>query len=245
MIPIEQLILDKGVLETVIENIQAMDKDEYAIARKDGFGASDSSILCGVNLYKNMDALLAEKNNKTLTEEERKVGEKPIVKKGYDLEPLILDKAEEMLEVCLFKPKDMFGFKEVPGLNVNYDGVFEDNEGNLIPVEAKLVSKWGEKYYMPSDKVKNLAKMVNMRIQGTTLEEHIKHKAEAFGIPPYYYTQVQQEIAGLDAPYGYLVAQFDESWETHLYYIKRDDYVISKIMQIAEKNIPKIKKREE
>lgn len=228
-------------LEVVIENVQGMSHEDYALARKNGFGASDSSILLGVNLYKTMAELIEEKNAKYITEEEKKVGEKPIVRKGYDLEPMILDKAEEKLGTPIFKPKNMYGFKNCKGLNVNYDGVCLI-ENKLIPVEAKLVSKYGEKYYTPASQVENIIKFINMRIEPGSLQDHIKTKAQAFGIPPYYYTQVQQEIAGLDAPYGYLVAQFDESWQTNLYLIKRDDYVISKLFSTAETELPKIKR---
>ena len=95
---LEQRIVEQGVLEIAIKDIQSMDKEQYALVRKDYFGASDSSILCGVNLYKTMEQLITEKNYKFLTDEEKAVGEKPIVKKGYDLEPIILDKAERELE---------------------------------------------------------------------------------------------------------------------------------------------------
>ena len=141
-------ILAIGVLEVAIPNIQSMNHEEYALARKDYFGASDSSILCGVNLYKTMEQLIVEKNAKYITKEEKEVGEKAIVRKGYDLEPIILAKAEEELQTKIFKPEDMFKFKDVEGLSVNYDGVtVAPTVNKWVPVEAKLVSKYGEKYY--------------------------------------------------------------------------------------------------
>lgn len=241
-INIDNLIKEKVEgLEVVIEDVQSMSHEDYALARKNGFGASDSSVLLGVNLYKKMDELIAEKNKKFITEEEKAVGEKAIVRKGYDLEPLILDKAEQLLETRIYKPQNMYGFKKLKGMNINFDGVFIDDSNRLIPVEAKLVSKYGEKYYIPSERVKNTVKFINMKIESGSLQDHIKAKAQAFGIPAYYYTQVQEEIAALDAPYGYLVAQFDESWQTNLYYIKRDDYVIAKLFEIAETKIREIK----
>lgn len=241
-----QRILDVGRLEIAIDNIQAMSHDDYALARKNYFGASDSSILCGVNLYKTLDELLKEKNNKFITDEEREVGEKPIVKKGYDLEPIILDKAEQELERLghlgfLFKPRDMFKFKDVDGLSVNYDGVFVEGNRPLVPVEAKLVSKYGEKYYN-KQVTHEQAKALDMKVEGTNLEQHIKRKALKLGIPPYYYTQVQQEINGLDAPYGYLAAMFDDSWTFKLYYIPRDTYVIAAIENKCIENITKIER---
>lgn len=237
---IRDRILQSGILEIAVENIQALSHEEYALKRKNYFGASDSSILCGVNLYKTLDALLKEKNLKYLTEEEKAVGEKPIVKKGYDLEPIILNKAAEQLANPLVKPKDMFKFKKVNGLSVNYDGITVE-DSCLIPVEAKLVSKYGEKYYNKHIK-KSEANIISMNVEGDSLQAHIKRKALKFGIPPYYYTQIQQEIAGLDAPYGYLAALFDDSWDFKLYFIKRDDFVINKIYNICESNITKIKR---
>ena len=238
--PIEKRIVDIGILETAVANIQSLSHEEYALARKNYFGASDSSILCGVNLYKQMSALIEEKNTKELTKEEIEVSEKPIVRKGYDLEPLILDYAEKELSNPVWKPKDMFAFKNVDGLSVNYDGVC-DIDGRLIPVEAKLVSKFGEKYYNKTITTLE-ARDVDMSVEGDSLEQHITKKALRFGIPAYYYTQVQQEIAGLDAPYGYLTARFDESWTQKTYLIKRDDYVINGIFNRCEKHINEIKR---
>ncbi len=237
---IEDKILNIGVLETAVADIQSLSHEEYALARKNYFGASDSSILCGVNLYKQMSALIEEKNTKELTKEEIEVSEKPIVRKGYDLEPFILDYAEKELGTKVYKPIDMFAFKDVDGLSVNYDGVSEiDN--HLIPIEGKLVSKFGEKYYNKSITILD-ARDVDMSIEGDTLEQHITKKALRFGIPAYYYTQVQQEIAGLDAPYGYLTARFDESWTQKTYLVKRDDYVINGIFERCNKHIKEIKR---
>lgn len=233
-------IINLGVLEVAIPNVQDMSHEDYALARKNYFGASDSSILCGVNLYKNMSQLIAEKNAKYLTKEELEVGEKPIVRKGYDLEPIILNKAEEVLNAVIHKPKDMFKFKGTTGLSVNYDGVMQDN-GVWVPVEAKLVSKYGEKYYNKNVTM-DAAKTVSVAVEGESLEQHIKRKALKLGIPAYYYTQVQQEIAGLDAPHGYLAALFDETWTFKVFYIPRDNYVINMIYKRCEDNIDKIKR---
>ena len=234
------IITSKGILEVAIPDIQSMSHDEYALARKNFFGASDSSILCNVNLYKTLPELLIEKNNKFITDEERAVGEKPIVRKGYDLEEIILNKASAELGLEIHKPQDMFKFKDVDGLSVNYDGVTVIGE-DLIPVEAKLVSKYGEKYYNKNitvDEIKNAPPTTVC----TEIDVHIKRRAARLGIPAYYYTQVQQEIAGTDAPYGYLAALFDETWTFHLYYIPRDEYTIQAIYSACKANIGNIKR---
>ena len=242
----EDKMLEKGVLEIAIENVQSLSHEEYALARKNYFGASDSSILCGVNLYKSIEDLIKEKNAKYITQEEKEVGEKAIVKKGYDVEPITLQKAEEELAKNgylgqLIKPQHMYKFKNVNGLSVNYDGVFVSDDKPLVPVEAKLVSKFGEKYYNKTITIEEASK-INVLDTDAELTTHIKQMATRLGIPAYYYTQVQQEIAGLDAPYGFLAAMFDETWTFKLYYIPRDEGVIQAIYRLCERDIKKVKR---
>lgn len=233
-------ICEQGALVVKKEHIDQVSEEEYAMLRKESFGGSDSSILCGVNLYKTLNQLIKEKNCKYITDEEKEVGNKAIVRKGKDLEPIILDKAAQELGIEINKPTAMFEFKEEPILTLNYDGVAEENQV-LIPIEAKLVSKYGEKYYN-KDKTLEENKEVDMKIEGDSLEAHIKRKALRIGIPAYYYTQVQQEIMGLNAPYGYLAVLFDDSWTFKLYLVKADNYVQNKIIDIATKNKDVIKK---
>ena len=233
-------ICEQGALVVKVEHIDQVSEEEYAMLRKESFGGSDSSILCGVNLYKTLNQLIKEKNCKYITDEEKEVGNKAIVRKGKDLEPIILDKAAQELGIEINKPTAMFEFKEEPILTLNYDGVAEENQV-LIPIEAKLVSKYGEKYYN-KDKTVEENKEVDMKIEGDSLEAHIKRKALRIGIPAYYYTQVQQEIMGLNAPYGYLAVLFDDSWTFKLYLVKADNYVQNKIIDIAIKNKDVIKK---
>lgn len=233
-------ICEQGALVVKVKHIDQVSEEEYAMLRKESFGGSDSSILCGVNLYKTLNQLIKEKNCKYITDEEKEVGNKAIVRKGKDLEPIILDKAAQELGIEISKPTAMFEFKEEPILTLNYDGVAEENQV-LIPIEAKLVSKYGEKYYN-KDKTLEENKEVDMKIEGDSLEAHIKRKALRIGIPAYYYTQVQQEIMGLNAPYGYLAVLFDDSWTFKLYLVKADNYVQNKIIDIATKNKDVIKK---
>lgn len=236
----DERICNCGILKVKVKNINEVSEEEYALLRKESFGGSDSSILCGVNLYKNINQLIIEKNSKFLTEEEKEVGKKAIVRKGRDLEPIILDKASKELGIEITKPTSMYEFLEAPILTLNYDGVCE-KENILIPIEAKLVSKWGEKYYNKEKTLEENAD-IDMKIEGDTLEAHIKRKALRIGIPAYYYTQVQQELMGLNAPYGYLAVLFDESWDFKLYLVKADEYVQNKIYDIADKNKDKIEK---
>ena len=79
-------------IEVDIANIDQYPNQEYALLRKNGLGTSDSSIVLGVNPYKSLSDLIAEKCRNYLTEEELEVGDKSAVRKGRELEPLIIHK---------------------------------------------------------------------------------------------------------------------------------------------------------
>ena len=231
---INKLIEEQGVLVKGFKaNLE--EKEAFALSRKDTFGGSDTSILLGVNLYTTIEQLREQKHNKFLTDEEKAVGEKPIVRKGADLEPFILSKAEEEIGHPIHKPENTYIFKEFEYMSLNYDGVFINEQGKPIPVEAKLVSKFGEKYYKKDISIKEMQDII-VEKKSDDIATHIKLMSNKYGIPPYYYTQVQREIEGLNANYGYLIAWFDESWTDKLYYIKRDDYVIVADIKACEKN---------
>jgi hypothetical protein len=53
----------------------------------------------------------------------------------------------------------------------------------------------------------------------------IENKAAFYGIPPYYYTQVQQEMMALNAPFGHLSVLLDRTWMMYTFYIPKDDMV--------------------
>ena len=42
-------------IKVILENIGALPNEMYALVRRNGFGASDSSVLLGVNPYKNIN----------------------------------------------------------------------------------------------------------------------------------------------------------------------------------------------
>lgn len=228
----EQYLFDLPQLTVLVENVQALDDEEYALARRKGLGASDSSILLGVNPYKTKDQLIIEKRSKHITDEERAIKMKDAVRKGFDLEPLILQKYVKLTgNPEPLKPQAMYQITDTPFLTINFDGVGQVEE-HIIPVECKFVTTYGDKYY-------NRKHALQREFGDCTLHrtcrpytdvvDRIKAKAEMVGIPPYYYTQVQQQIYGLNAPFGYLCALHDKGWETVLYFIPRDDECISAI----------------
>ena len=227
-------------IEVSYADIDQVANDDYIIIRRDGFGASDSSILLGVNPFKNIQELIKEKASTTISAEERAIGELVNVRKGRDLEPLIIEKFEKHFKQETFKPKDMYRFKEYPYLTVNFDGVTAVDE-QYIPAEIKVVTMFGEKYYNPhkamfneSEGFKELPEDVSMR------NWSIENKAAFYGIPPYYYTQLQQQIMALNAPYGHLSVLFDKSWRFYTYHIWRDNTVLKDLIVIGYKTWEKV-----
>ena len=224
--------IDCPKLTVLIENVQALEEDEYALARRQGLGASDSSILLGVNPYKDINKLIVEKRSRTITDEERSIKNKEAVRKGYDLEPLILQKFNTLSNKGMpSKPQSMYQITDAPYLTINFDGVIMENN-LLIPTEAKFVTPYGDKYYNRKHALlreNGECKIHKCITMFPNITDRIKARAEAVGIPPYYYTQVQQQIYGLNAPHGYLVALHDKGWECVIYFIPRDEECISEI----------------
>lgn len=236
-------VIEAPLLDVLIKNVSELSDDEYALARRKGLGASDSSILLGVNPYKQKSDLIIEKRSKVITDEERAIKMKDAVRKGFDLEPLILQKYVKLTgNPEPIKPTAMYQIKATPCLTINFDGV-APAEDFLIPVECKFVTTYGDKYYNRNNAMKrefgDCALHRNCRAYTDDIDR-IKAKAEACGIPPYYYTQVQQQIYGLGSPYGLLTALHDKGWETVVYFIPRDEECIRNIIISGTKTWMKI-----
>lgn len=240
--------LDISALDLVIdvEHIDKYPNEQYALLRKRGLGTSDSSILLGVNPYTTLEELIQEKCRDYLTSEEKEVGEKAAVKKGRDCEPLIISKHSKLLDKRIIKPSDMYRHKNYPWLKFNFDGVIdkiqlEGNNYQYIPDEIKVVTMYGEKHYDPS-KALYRESLGFLQIPEDHSKENnsIETKAAEYGIPPYYYTQLQQQIFGLNAPYGHLTVLFDKSWELVSFMIYRDEACISQLLTNGYKTWNKI-----
>ena len=63
----------------------------------------------------------------------------------------------------------------------------------------------------------------------------IETKAAHYGIPPYYYTQLQQQMLGLNAPFGYLSVMFDRDWRLRTFFVYRDENVLNQLITESEK----------
>ena len=223
-------------LEVDIANIDKYPNEQYALLRKNGLGTSDSSIILGVNPYTSKNDLIAEKCRNYLTEEELEVGTKSAVRKGRELEPLIIHKHSQVMGRRIIKPVDMYRHKDYPFIKFNFDGVIdklynEDGTYQYIPDEIKVVTIYGMKHYQP--KKATFSEFTGWQLIPPHYENEnvgIAQKAAMYGIPPYYYTQLQQQIFGLNAPYGFLTVMFEKDWQIHSWFVWRDQKVINQLI---------------
>ena len=224
-VPEGELPLEGLPIEVAVSDIGSYENEQYALIRRGSFGASDVSVLLGVNPYKTVQELIHEKTLPYLTAEEKAIGEKSAVKKGRDLEPLIIEKFIKYFQLPTIKPEDMYRFKEYPFLTINFDGV-TTTENGLIPVEVKVVTKFGMKKYNLSKSIFNeMLGFKELPLPMVNTNNSIQTKAGHYGIPPYYYCQLQQQVTALNAPYGYLIALLEETWSFHVFMVWRDDAI--------------------
>lgn len=226
-INVDKRIADVGIVTVDTEGAYdnaVLDKKAFILLRRNGLGGSDSSVFLNVNPYKTIEDLIEDKCMTHVTPMELAVGEKVNVRKGSDLEPLILQKFSDWSGEEVFKPHTMFRFKDPSCLTINFDGVVF-KEDVQFPVEAKYVSTFADKYWDPGKALAHYCAPSSPILPGGPLHHHILTAAQMYGIPPYYYTQIQQEMMGLKAPYGYLAALFDRDWTLRVYRIYKDDCV--------------------
>lgn len=210
------------------------DQAAFAMVRRSGLGASDAAVYMGVNQWTSVDDLIKEKLSIGLTAHEIDVGEKEVVRKGRDLEPIILSYFENIMETAVEKPNPMYRIKSHPQLTINFDGVTALGDV-LVPIEAKFCSIYANRYWDRSKCIKSLLDG-NKYIAGSgNIVTHIEETAARYGIPPYYYTQIQQQMLGLDAPFGFFAVIFDKGWEFGAYKIFKDNIVQEAIIKESAK----------
>lgn len=216
------LDLTNTALELYYPDVDLLKSEDFTLIRRDGFGGSDSSYLCNVNPYDSLTNIIDQKARTKLTQEELEVGNQIAVIKGNDLEPLIIKKFEQVMGMKCWKPTDMYRFKDFPYLKMNFDGV-TGTPKQYIPVEIKVVTKRGERHYNECLAYYTSQRGFSSIPQNYSIAENsIQTKAAQYGIPPYYYTQLQDEMMALNAPYGYLCTLWESSWTVHMYFIWRD-----------------------
>lgn len=235
-----EIVYDKA------SELPTLNPTQFAMIRRQGFGASDASILLGVNPYETKEKLIQQKASPFVTDDELKIGSLPAVRAGHDLEPVILSKFETRFEVQVAKPEPMYRIAGTH-LTLNFDGIMEYH-GYDIPVECKYISQYGGKYYDFTKAIDSLA-VVPPRIiahKDDTIEEHIRKAALKCGIPGYYYTQLQQQILGADAPWGYLTCLDSKTWTYYTFIVPKDDHTIATLMaqsKLAWDEVEQLRKR--
>lgn len=244
------LNLEGTPLEIAVEGMDKMSNEEFAKLRRNGFGTSDSSILLKVNPFTTFQELITQKATPYLTEEEKAVGELAAVRKGNDLEPLIIEKTMKALETTLVKPKDMYRLTDFPYLTLNYDGVgtYEKDSkfaavagiNDYAPNEIKVATVKGERYYTIPKAIYSEQRLywgqdpwgeiplplTELQLRTMTIEE----KAAYYGIPKYYYTQVQQQMMGFKSAGGFISALFEVDWHLHIWLVWADPVVQSALI---------------
>lgn len=218
-------------LTTIFKVDELLEKndDQYALLRNVGFGASDSSKLLGINPYTTLNELLKEKRSLVPVKDEIKY--KATVRKGRELEDLIMKKISKILEIEIYKPAIMYGYKDTR-LTVNFDGV-TPIDSYLIPVEIKLCTTYGRKYYDFRRAITEDIKNPNFKVTLGELKLMGTRSPDMCGYPINYYSQLQQQILFLDAPFGILGVLDDQNWTLELFLTYRDNEMIKDI-QVAE-----------
>jgi predicted phage-related endonuclease len=240
---VEEMILKQGVLAIVHQNMAELSQSDqamFAMLRRSGLGASNAAVYMGVNKWTKLEDLIEEKKSIGLTEHELMVANLENVRKGRDLEPLILNYFSKNMGVDVCKPSPMYRIIEHPQLTINFDGVINLG-GTLVPVEAKYCSPFAHKYWKQERTITNLQDGKEYVCAGADIVKHIEETAELYGIPPYYYTQVQQQMLGLNAPFGYFAVIFDKGWQPAAYKIFRDKYTQDAIIAESERVWAKVK----
>lgn len=223
-----------------MKELSKHDQVTYAMLRRSGLGASEASIYLGVNLYQTVDELIENKRSVEYTDKEREIGEKENVRKGRDLEPLILEKFAEKMNILVETPAPMYRIIEHPQLTINYDGICMMGD-QPIPVEAKWVSSYGAKYWDTTKTINTLFEGTPMICGGATIIDHINDEAQLYGVPSYYYTQVQQQMMGVKAPFCYFAVLFDKGWDFRVYKIFADSVTQAAIISESPKVWNRIK----
>ena len=230
---LDKYLQKKGKCFIAVENIDRYSESDFAEVRHMWFGASDSAKLFDLHKYQTKADMLNEKEKEIVDET---ISEKPSVRAGKELEPLIIKKAEKWFQKSILKPVHMYGKHN--GLAVNFDGVMWDRR-KPVPVEIKFVSFFGGKNYdynkatSEKDEVKDLKMFMPIYNTNKSKEEFFQYCAEQVGIPLYYYTQLQQQIDFLDAPHGYLTVLDNKNWRVHTFMVARNALMIEELNRIS------------
>lgn len=246
-----------------VYDVNTLSQDDFALIRSNTFGASDSAVLLNVAYssakvpMKTQDELMHEKINQIFNTE---IGKKASVRKGRELEPLIIDKITGIVEGTVVKPKHMYINGQ--GLATNFDGVVLENTSNNtnnisdsfipVPMEIKVCTffarsnyDWNKGIHQDTlDITDKLKRNYDYKLLNKVpIENHIVHAANLMGIPKYYYTQLQQQMLFLDAPHGYLAIMDDINWDLYFFKVPRDQFVIDALVTVSTDLYAKLAQR--
>ncbi len=230
----EELDVTGLPVEVDAKGMSTMENEAFALIRRNGFGGSDSGVLLGVNPYTHISELIRQKSSYILTEEEKAVGDQAAVRKGNDLEPLIIDKTAYYMGLHILKPEPMYKFTDFPYLKMNFDGVVVEGGKPSYPVEIKVCTTFGAKHYN-FNKAYFREQIGYQEIQSnvSNTDMSIQEKAKHYGVPPYYYTQVQQEMMALNAEFGLLSVLDERTWCINVFFVYRDQAVQAMLVAAA------------
>ena len=237
-------------------------EEEFSLLRRQGLGASDASIYLGLQTkWRDTEDLIRNKLSKELTEDELDMKKKLAPKLGHATEDLNLQLFSEFMSLTATKDVKMYKLKDYPYLTINFDGICTEAD-KQIPVEAKLVGIFADKYWNFTDWIGRKIEDAQGHILSaahnynghwdapptylttSTVLAHCEQAAEIYGIPAYYYAQIQQQMLGLDAPYGYFTVIRLKKMEHHVFKVWADDWLQKKIVLQGYRVWERISKRQ-
>lgn len=233
-------------LQIAYKDIDNVSEEEYIDIRMDWLGASDSSKLLNVNPFPNgtNDDLVYEKATKHIDES---INKKASVRMGKDVEHIILAKLQNYFtDYQIDKPKNMYCQPDTH-LSCNFDAVAIIGENKIIPIEIKTVTKYGRKYYDFSKATFNQKDgewqepQLDIKYNNNILETDYQSLADMYGIPVYYYTQLQQQMYFLDSNIGYLAVLDADNWDVHIFKIYINKTLWQELKETAIKTWAKVK----
>lgn len=181
-------------------------EEDWLELRTKGIGGSDIGAILELNTYTSPLKIYKQK----VEGYREDVSDNPFIKKGKDLEDLILTNYVKpyfhKMGYTVGKPNFMIINSDYPFFRANVDGIAfkkgEDYHNNII-IEIKWVSEWAEVNWF---------------------------KPEYNGIPASYYAQVQLYMAVTGARSTILCALFDKNWEMHYFVIPYDESFVKNLI---------------
>lgn len=197
-----------------LETLSFTDEDDWLQLRHKGIGGSDVGAIMGLNKYTSPMQIYKAK----VLGMDKDVSDKPAVRKGKDLEPVIRENYFKVMlkdkGFTIIQPQHMLINKKYPWLRANLDGIIipldesKRIHTNCIVGEIKVVTQYAEdNWYGP----------------------------DYCGVPASYYAQVQEYMLVTETKMAILGALFENSWEMHYFQIPADEEFQKKLLAMSKK----------